>query len=338
MHLIIRCLTVALILATPGPAAELPADATGTRPGATVGPTEVEIGCLLIDVSQVNAADQSFTADLFVILGWHDPRLAGAFDSTQRVPLDAVWQPRLQILNQRDLDTTFPPQAEVTPEGNVEVRQRYFGTFSAPMDLHDFPLDRQRFSIQLVIPGLAPDEIVLLSAPEVDIDLIRRSGFSVADWSIGPVSGTPNQFEVTPGGRQVSGYLVSFGGHRHLGYWIGKAYISVAIIIAMSWIVFWLNPKYVPARLSVTITSMLTLIAYRFLLGGDLPQLAYLTRMDHFLIAATLLVLLTVIQVAYTTALFDRDRASLANRTNRVSRWAFPAAFIGLTIAVIWAF
>jgi len=74
--------------------------------------------------------------------------------------------------------------------------------------------------------------------------------------------------------------------------------------------VFWLDLKYLPARMSVTVTSMLTLIAYRFLHGGDLPQLAYLTRMDHFLIGATLLVLLTVVQVAFTTALKEPLRLS----------------------------
>ena len=46
---------------------------------------------------------------------------------------------------------------------------------------------------------------------------------------------------------------------------------------------------------------MLTLIAYRFLLGGVLPPLSYLTRMDHFLLASTFLVLVAIIQVAATT-------------------------------------
>jgi hypothetical protein len=248
------------------------------------------------------------------------------------VPLDEVWNPRIQILNQRDLATTFPDQAEVAPDGTVEVRQRYYGAFSAPMKLRDFPLDRQRFVIQLVVPGFTPDEVELRRIPGADMDVARQGGFSVADWGFGSIGGAEHPFQVTPGGPQVSGFVIELEGRRHLGYWIGKAFVSVAIIIAMSWIVFWLDPKYVPARMSVTITSMLTLIAYRFLLGGDLPQLAYLTRLDHFLIASTLLVLLTVIQVAWTTALFDRDRSSRAQRINRVSRWAFPVAFVGLTL------
>jgi hypothetical protein len=41
-----------------------------------------------------------------------------------------------------------------------------------------------------------------------------------------------------------------------------------------------------------------------------------------------------VIQVAWTTALLDRDRGSRAQRINRFSRWAFPAAFVALTIGI----
>jgi hypothetical protein len=41
-------------------------------------------------VSRVDGADQSFTADLFILLRWHDPRLEGVFEATDRVPLDSV--------------------------------------------------------------------------------------------------------------------------------------------------------------------------------------------------------------------------------------------------------
>jgi hypothetical protein len=331
---IVRAVVAALALTAVPAAAQIPQNISGSRPGAGGGADSISIFPLVLDVSRVDDADQSFTADLFLLMRWQDPRLEGVFDSAQRVPLDTVWNPRIQMLNRRDLDTTFPDQAEIAPDGTVEVRQRYFGTFSSPMMLRDFPLDRQRFAIRLVVPGFAPGEVDLSLPGEVDVDVMRRAGFSIADWSFGEITAGPRPFEITPGGPQVSGLDVSFEGRRYLGYWIGKAFVSVAIIIAMSWVVFWLDPKYVPARMSVSITSMLTLIAYRFLLGGDLPQLSYLTRMDHFLIGSTLLVLLTVIQVAATTALFDRDQALRALRLNRHSRWFFPAVFTAWTVAV----
>ncbi len=48
---------------------------------------------------------------------------------------------------------------------------------------------------------------------------------------------------------------------------------------------------------------MLTLIAYRFLLGGMLPRISYLTRLDYFLLGSTVLVFLALVEAACTSRL-----------------------------------
>ena len=181
--------------------ASIPNEVSGTRPSVEGEATDIAVALYLIDVSKINGADQSFTADLFILLRWHDPRLEGAFETTERVPLEAVWNPRLQILNQREIKSTFPEQAEVAPDGTVISRQRYFGTFSAPLDLHDFPLDRQRFTIRMVVPGVTPDEVRLTPAPSEAIGTARSESFSIPDWDLGEVEATAEPYRLTPGGR-----------------------------------------------------------------------------------------------------------------------------------------
>ena len=46
---------------------------------------------------------------------------------------------------------------------------------------------------------------------------------------------------------------------------------------------------------------MLTLIAYRFAIGSEVPKLPYLTRLDAFILASSLLVFLSLIEVMLTT-------------------------------------
>lgn len=336
MKLTIINIALVVFLATPMASASVPNEVSGTRPVSGDGPTAVAVGLYLIDVSKIDGADQSFTADLFILSSWQDPRLEGVFESTQRVPLETVWNPRLQILNRRDVATTFPDQAEVAPDGTVTTRQRYYGTFSAPLDLHDFPLDHQRFRIWMVVPGYGPDEVRLAPLPDDLAGDLRSASFSIPDWDLSQVDAHAEPYRVTADGREISGYLLTFDGSRHLGFWAGKALISVTIIVAMSWVVFWIDPKYIAPRLSVAVTSMLTLIAYRFLLGGVLPHLSYLTRMDYFLIGSTLLVLITVIQVAVTTQAEDRDHGRKARRINAASRWFFPGAFFALMAITLW--
>jgi hypothetical protein len=338
MKTVVLSTFLTVILTSTSVPAALPTEVSGTRPNVDGEATEVAIATYLIDVTRVNGADQSFTADLFLLLSWQDPRLEGIFETTQRVPMETVWNPGLQVLNRRDLQTTFPDQAEIAPDGTVTTRQRYFGTFSSPLELHDFPLDRQRFFIRLVVPGYGPDEIRLVPPPADVREGNRSPMFSVPDWDIGDIDTRPAPYAVAGGAREISGYEVVFEGHRHIGFWAGKAFISIGIIIAMSWAVFWIDPRYIAPRLSVSVTSMLTLIAYRFLLDGVLPRLSYLTRMDYFLIGSTLLVLLTVIQVVVTTALEDKDHGRRAARINHHSRWIFPTSLLALMALSFWRF
>jgi cadmium resistance protein CadD (predicted permease) len=101
--------------------------------------------------------------------------------------------------------------------------------------------------------------------------------------------------------------------------------------------VFWLDPQAVAPRVSVSVTSMLTLVAYRFLLGGDLPKISYLTRLDYFLLGATILVFLALIEVTWTSAMSGRGRTEAARRLDRSSRWLFPAMFLALSVLSFWA-
>ena len=130
--------------------------------------------------------------------------------------------------------------------------------------------------------------------------------------------------------------VAEFDARRHLGFFVGKGYVSVAIIVFMSWIVFWIDPQAVAPRISVSVTSMLTLVAYRFLLGGDLPKISYLTRLDYFLLGTTIVVFLSLIEVTWTSTLSSRGKAEAARRIDRCSRWVFPAVFFTMsTIAFI---
>ena len=49
--------------------------------------------------------------------------------------------------------------------------------------------------------------------------------------------------------------------------------LPLLLIVAMSWLVFWIDPELAGPQISIAVTSMLTLIAYRFMVGGMLPKI-----------------------------------------------------------------
>ena len=47
---------------------------------------------------------------------------------------------------------------------------------------------------------------------------------------------------------------------------------------------FWIHPRELESKLTITIVCLLSLIAYNFVIEEDLPKLSYLTIMDHLVL------------------------------------------------------
>jgi cadmium resistance protein CadD (predicted permease) len=102
----------------------------------------------------------------------------------------------------------------------------------------------------------------------------------------------------------------------------------------MSWCVFWIDPNTSNSQLSIAVTSMLTLIAYRFAVDSQLPRLPYMTRLDAFIFASTLLVFFSLIEVLVTTILDNNHQTARAKKIDRYCRVIFPAVFAVASIAI----
>lgn len=88
--------------------------------------------------------------------------------------------PRIQVVNQQRVWKSFPDVVEITPSGGVIYRQRIWGSFSQPLDLRNFPFDRQVFEIQLAAVGYTPEQVGFVVDPHSGIS----QRFSLPDWNI----------------------------------------------------------------------------------------------------------------------------------------------------------
>src|ERR1041385_3217509 len=130
--------------------AEIPA--VIDRPNADDGPTQVAIGIWVVDISKIDSAEQSFTAEVAVVLRWKDARLTHTGNGLVRYPLEQVWHPRSGIANETNsVGHRFPEYVEVQSDGTVLYRQLYTGAFTQALRLQSFPFDRQTFRLQLEI-------------------------------------------------------------------------------------------------------------------------------------------------------------------------------------------
>jgi len=288
--------------------------------------TRVDVLIFVIDVDEIDSANQNFAANVFLSFRWQDPRLAHSGTKSVSRSMNEVWHPRIQIINQQKVWRTFPEVVEIDPKGNVVYRQRVWGSFSQPLKLRDFPFDRQVFSIQLAAVGYAPDEIELVPASNPESGIAQE--LSLADWSITGWEAAHRPYEPVSGEITAAGFAFSFEAKRLTGYFIIKVIIPLILIVAMSWVVFWIDPLEAGPQISVAITTMLTLIAYRFAVGTSLPKVSYLTRLDYFILISTILVYASLIEVIITSSLAKSEKLAQARTIDRWMRFIFPGIFI----------
>ncbi len=309
------------------------------RPNADSGPTQISVGIWVADISNIDSAQQNFTAELAVVLRWKDPRLAHTGNGVVRYPLEQIWHPRVGIVNETNsVSRKMPDSVEVEPDGTVTYRQRYVGAFTQPLRLQSFPFDRQTFRVQLVAVRYQSNEVMFVPDQVWIQDGLKGAGgispsVTLPDWTIEKWELKPLVYALAPR-HQYSSYAFDFTASRNVQHYILKVILPLILIVIMSWSVFWIDPVHSNSQISIAVTSMLTLIAYRFAVDTQLPRLPYMTRLDAFILTSTLLVFFSLIEVLITTILETSRRTGGAKKIDRYCRAIFPAMFLIASIAI----
>jgi hypothetical protein len=322
------CALVILCVSVPLCEAE-PLDAQVPPPHTS--PLAVKVGVLVADLLQIDDVDQSFEAAVIVRLTWRDSRLASAAEGTRSLPLEEVWSPRFVIGNEIQTRTQFRDLVQVEPDGTVTYMQRFEGRFYAPLDLREFPFDTQVLQLRVTFPDFEPES--LEPVPEEQYTGIM-GGPATSQWSIRVPELRSDPIEPLANISRAS-TLMAFEVDRRPNYYIWKIIAPMVLIVFMSWTVFWISPENAGAQIGVATSSMLTLIAYRFILGNLLPRVPYLTELDLFIFGATLLVFLALLAVVLTNHLSRVERHDTVLRVNAGARWVFPCVF-ALMIALVF--
>ncbi|XP_022244061.1 glycine receptor subunit alpha-3-like [Limulus polyphemus] len=167
---------------------------------------------------------------------------------------------------------------------------------------------------------------------------------------------------------------VIFKFQRRLGYYMFHTYIPTCLVVIMSWISFWIRPEAVPARVTLCVTSLLTLSTQHAQSQKSLPPVSYIKAIDIFMSSCTVFVFASLMEYALVSILLGeyddqfnkrglgsmilaargaedgkvpkenspkilassaQRRKERANLMDKISRVAFPLSFVLLN-SVYW--
>jgi len=304
------------------------------RPNAAGPATEVAVSIVLLDIDNIDDANQRYRADLFARVEWQDDRLALPEEQrsgrTRTVPMDDIWTPRALIINDRGLRTQLPRVADVDDLGNVLYKQRLSGELAADLHYENFPADTQLLPIDIVSYQYAPDELRFSTKSEIRAD---PAGFSAEGWQFTVLE--PEVGEYSIAGMEATRPRLKFfiEAKRDSRYYRWTMFLPMSLIVFMSWTVFWLQPGIVPARIGISTASIFSLMALGFSIRTSLPKVPYMTRADTFVVGCTLMVFLALAVAVIGSRWASAEREHQALRLNAVARWVYVGLF-GIVVAV----
>ncbi len=302
------------------------------RPDPEGTPTVVKVGIYVIDISNVNDVNQTFSINLAVRLQWKDPRLAtGRKGVVKKYKFDDVWNPNPILLKRRGIKEMLDDYVLVDDVGNVTHPQRFYGSLGFHHHLRDFPMDDHILPIEAVAGGYTPEEVKFVS----DEDLTGQGeAFTIEDWTVKEGKLQPGTYYFKPTDKFFSMFTYKIEIERRAGFFIWRVIAPLLLIVFMSWMVFYIDPEHLEAQVGVSATSVLTLVAFQFAVGILLPRISYLTRMDFFMLVTSIMIFLALVEGVTTSKLATTGRKELALRIDHYSRICFPIAYLVFALII----
>ncbi|XP_047500713.1 glycine receptor subunit alpha-2-like [Penaeus chinensis] len=251
-------------------------------------PPEGETICLIqwiiSDIQKIDQHNQEMVIDLHLSADWKDSRLNGTLRniSLGSDTISKLWVPDITIMNQRGM--TFgnflvePIQIMLYPGGAIRLAKYFSVRFGCKMDFHRFPFDPQRcrFSVESYrypIETLkfqwhpTPAPLVVQDIPQ---DIFK---YTVA---------LANISEVDYDGELYPALAFDFILDRQISYYVVQTLLPQMMFVVISWCSFFVPPEVVPGRMTLCITTVLTICTMYSATRNDAPSTSYFKAIDLF--------------------------------------------------------
>ncbi|XP_047477965.1 glycine receptor subunit alpha-3-like isoform X2 [Penaeus chinensis] len=248
-------------------------------------PTTVRVQMFINSFGSLNAANMDYTIDVFLRQRWVDPRLrlkTGQKRITVSNPemRGRIWKPDTFFNNVKDAEVHQVSMPNILLRigntGNVLYSMRITLKLSCILQLENFPFDAQQCNTLLASYANTDDVIKYRWEENVPIDL--PDNLEIAQYDLLGHSTHEVKQEFVTG--NFSGLLVKFSLRRQNGYHVLQTYVPTILIVSISWVSFWLDPNAVPGRVSLGVTTLLTLTTLASGTRASLPPVSYVKAID----------------------------------------------------------
>nr|XP_003463355.1 gamma-aminobutyric acid receptor subunit rho-3 [Cavia porcellus] len=259
-----------------------------------------------------------FTMTFYLRHYWKDERLSFPSTTNKSMTFDhrlieKIWVPDIFFVHSKRSfihDTTMGNiMLRVHPDGNVLFSLRVTVSAMCFMDFSRFPLDTQNCSLELESYAYNEDDLMLYWK-RGNKSLNTEEHISLSQFFIEEFSASSGLAFYSSTGWYCR-LFINFVLRRHIFFFVLQTYFPAMLMVMLSWVSFWIDRRAVPARVSLGITTVLTMSTVITGVSASMPQVSYVKAVDVYLWVSSLFVFLSVIEYAavnYLTTVEEQEQ------------------------------
>ncbi|XP_075450168.1 gamma-aminobutyric acid receptor subunit rho-3 isoform X2 [Ascaphus truei] len=284
------------------------------RPGFGGSAIPVGIDVQVESIDSISEVDMDFTMTLYLRHYWKDERLSFPSTNNRSMTFDGrlikkIWVPDVFFVHSKRSfihDTTMENiMLRVYPDGNVLFSLRITVSSMCFMDFSRFPLDTQNCSLELESYAYNEEDLMLYwkrgnESLKTD-EHIALSQFFIEEFS------ASSGLALYSSTGWYNRLFINFILRRHIFFFLLQSYFPAMLMVMLSWVSFWIDRRAVPARVSLGITTVLTMSTIITGVSASMPQVSYIKAVDVYLWSSATLNLEAVQAMAFDGCYHDSD-------------------------------
>lgn len=289
------------------------------------GPLKVDFRCACFDVSNVNTATLSAEVKFVMILFWNDLRFEGSFMTTNDLPGE-LWGPDISLDNSLiDCTKVYDSFSLIdSSTGRLKRTITFHGSVWNPMDLKDFPFDRDDLELKFVTNsnwrvldesrfGNDPVNRTYFLNPMREDKFFFFGGsntmheFDITGWDYDIFNPTDVDKENEPIVFEFRFHLV-----RRYNFYYLKILLPLWLLVLTSCAAFMMETSFeeLSGRFEFLTTVLLAIVGFLYIVQESIPKIGFLTVIDKVVILSLITVVLSIFS-SVVIALHNRDHMNL---------------------------
>ncbi|XP_063437516.1 uncharacterized protein LOC134718757 isoform X3 [Mytilus trossulus] len=253
---------------------------------------QVFIKVHFLKIGEIDTVKEKYTADIFIQARWREKQLDHKklkHKNDYVLDLDSFWDPKLIVQNLIEQTKDDKPWKEVQytdkKKAYIVEKRRLQGAFSEKLELPDFPFDHQFLNVY--ITSEYPQSQLEIVEDKEEISLLNSACFvDEQEWQLCDfvtMRKKPTRKDFSQRKRVTfPGLSAGCCAVRRWKFFVWNMVLVMGFISSTSIATFAVDNNLTQNRLQLSITLMLTTVAFRIVTNQGLPKISYNTILVFF--------------------------------------------------------